>query len=288
MPRGYPLYFSAAPAAGRGYAIIGMAHVSGGYPLFYDATNEKGLSAAGLRYPDAVYSSPAPGADNIASFELIPWLLRRCSDVDEALALLSRTRVTDAAFSPELPPSPLHWLVADSRRSIVLEPEAHGLRIYDNPVGVLTNAPDFDFQMTNLAQYMALSENPPENRLAPEADLSVFSRGMGAIGLPGDMSSVSRFVRAVFAARKCTHARSVCQAFHILGSVEQLHGCVRVGEDYEYTRYTSCCETDRGIYHCRTYSRSRTVSVDMHRESLDGCELAVYPLPEEDEPRMLN
>ena len=100
-------------------------------------------------------------------------------------------------FAGKYPASSLHWLIADEKQSITVEMVEEGLRIYDNPVGVLTNNPPFDKQMFLLNNYMQLSPKQPENNLAPGV-LGTYSRGMGALGLPGDLSSTSRFVRAAF------------------------------------------------------------------------------------------
>ncbi len=103
------------------------------------------------------------------------------------------------------------------------------------------------------------------------------------MGLPGDLSSASRFVKAAFTKlNSCcgpSEAESVTQFFHILGSVEQQKGCVHMGEGkYEFTIYSSCCNVDKGIYYYTSYENSRITAVDMHKEDLEGKELAVYPM----------
>ena len=154
--------------------------------------------------------------------------------------------------------------------------------IYDNKVGVLTNNPPFNMQMFNLNNFMNITREEPLNRFSENVDLYVYSRGMGAIGLPGDLSSQSRFVRATF-----TKLNSVCgdnenesvsQFFHILDTVSQTRGCARVGEAFEITDYYSCCNTDKGIYYYKTYDNSQITAVDMHKEDLNSERLAIYPL----------
>lgn len=292
-PRRFPLPFRRMPAMPSHYALIGMATVADGYPLYYDATNEAGLSMAGLNFPgNAVYGPESGDRDNIAPFEFIPWVLGRCKSVAEARALLERLCLADISFSPQLPLAPLHWLIADRDESITVEPVAEGLRVHDNPVGVLTNNPPFDYQMTNLSNYMALSPRTPENRFAPSLSLRPYSRGMGGLGLPGDLSSVSRFVRAAFARAHSvcggSETESVGQFFHILAGVAHTRGCVLVDGQYEITLYTSCCSTDRGIYYYTTYGNSQITGVDMHREDLDGRALIAYPLIDEQQIRMQN
>ena len=294
MPRNYKQ--AGRRNLGNRYAMIGMAYVVEEYPLFYDAVNEKGLGMAGLLFAgNAVYSHEKKlKKDNIATFELIPWILGQCADVEEAKKQMGRIHLTDEAFSEHLPPSPLHWMIADRKKSIVVEAVAEGLKIYDNPVHVLTNNPTFDFQMMNLNRYMGLSAEEPVNTFAKEAGLLPYSRGMGAMGLPGDLSSTSRFVKAAFTRMNSvcgeSEEESVSQFFHILGAVCQQRGCVRIRSDrgktekavileaYEKTIYSSCCNATKGIYYYITYDNGCIMAVDMHKENLDGDKLVSYPI----------
>lgn len=283
-PRNFLFNFRKADNLKSHYAMIGIAAVVEGYPLYYDATNEKGLSMAGLNFPgNADYKPEANGKDNISPFEFIPWILGQCANVEEAVKLLNRINLVKINFSKELPLSPLHWIISDRDKSITVESVVDGLRIYDNLVGVLTNNPPFDMQMFNLNNYMGLSKRAPENNFAENIDFDIYSRGMGAIGLPGDLSSASRFVKAVFTKMNSisgdSESESISQFFHILGSVAQQRGCVLVGEDeYEITIYTSCCNTDKGIYYYTTYENSQISGVDMHKENLHGDKIITYPL----------
>ena len=282
LPREYPLRFRHCGALDRHYAIIGMAYVVGSDPLFYDGINEKGLGMAGLNFVgNARYFKPVQGFDNVAQFEFIPWILSRCATVREARGLLSRINLTDEAYSPQLPPAQLHWIIADRDEAITVESMSGGLKIYDNPVGVLTNNPPFDRQMLALSNYMSLSPRQPENRWG--IPLETYSRGMGALGLPGDLSSQSRFVRVAYTKMNSksgdSEEESVSQFFHILGSVDQQRGCCEVADGkYEITIYTSCCNASRGIYYYTTYDNHQICAVDMHRENLDGSELSRYAL----------
>lgn len=283
-PRKFPLRFRHMGNAENHYAIIGMAYVAGGYPLYYDAVNEKGLAAAGLNFVgNAHYNAYQEGKENVAQFEFIPWILSQCADVSQARKLLERINITDEPFSESLPVAQLHWIIADRNEAITVEAVSDGLKIYPNPVGVLTNNPPFDEQMFNLNNYMHLSPKPPVNRFSDRLELQTYSRGMGALGLPGDLSSQSRFVRAAFTKMNSlsgnSEEESVSQFFHILGSVDQQRGCCEVGEGkYEITIYTSCCNTDKGIYYYTTYDNHRITAVDMNKENLDADALVRYPL----------
>ena len=293
-PRNYPFKFRKKDTLETHYAMIGIAYVHEGYPLYYDATNEKGLSMAGLNFPKyADYKPEASEKDNIAPFEFIPWILGQCATIAEAKTLLERLNLLEEHYSRELPLSPLHWMIADRNSSIVVESVKEGLKIYENPVGVLTNSPTFDMQLFQLNNYMSLSPKAPQNHFSPDLNLQRYSNGMGAIGMPGDWSSQSRFVKAAF-----TKMNSVCgdsenenvsQFFHILGSVEHQRGCVDMGDNlYEITIYSSCCNTDKAIYYYRTYENNQITAVDMHRENLDGTQVISYPLLKESEIKWQN
>ncbi len=283
-PRKVPFPFRKMPMLEEHYAMIGMATVVDNYPLYYEATNEKGLSIAGLLFSGNAYYKPEmDGKENITPYELIPWLLGQCETIEDVKDKLTRINLVNIPFNERYPLSPLHWLLADREQSIVVESVKDGLRVYDNPVGVLTNNPTFDIQMFELNRYMALTTEEPTNTFSKELGLKTYSRGMGAIGLPGDLSSTSRFVKAVFTKMnsKCgeTESESISQFFHLLSSVEQQRGCVHMGEGkYEITLYSSCCNTDKGIYYYRTYENNQITAVDMHRENLEGDKVITYPL----------
>lgn len=283
-PRNYPFRFHNASVLDNHYAMIGMATVTDGYPLYYEATNENGLSMAGLNFPEmAVYLPEKPDMDNITPYEFIPWILGQCSTVPEARGLLQRLNLLDIPFSDALPLSPLHWIISDREQSITVEPLAEGLRVFDNPIGVLTNNPPFEFHLYNLRNYLNVSIDPAVNRFSEHFDICPYSNGMGGIGLPGDYSSSSRFVKAAFVKLNSISGEdeeeSVGQFFRILSSVAMPRGCVRLNkEKYEITVYSCCCNTDKGIYYYTTYNHSRIIGVDMHREDLNGSSPVSYPL----------
>ena len=293
-PRKYPFAFRHDGMPDTHYAIIGMAHVAGGYPLYYDAVNEKGLGMAGLNFVgNAVYAEVQDGKHNIAQFEFIPWILSRCADLKEAKETLADMNLVGTPFSEQFPTAQLHWMIADETGSIVVESMADGLKIHDNPVGVLTNNPSFEMQMFNLNNYMNLSPKSPKNNFSDELNLNMYSRGMGAIGLPGDLSSQSRFVRAAFVKTNSlsgeTESESVSQFFHILGAVEQQKGCCEVTDGkFEYTIYTSCCNGDKGIYYYTTYENHQITGVDMNKENLNSDKLICYPLIQGEQIKIQN
>ena len=283
-PRNYEFKFREVEDIKNHYAIIGMAYVSDNFPLYYDAINEKGLGMAGLNFPkNADYKEIDENKNNIAPFEFIPYILSQCSNIEDARNLLRNINIAKIDFSSELPVSPLHWIISDKEKSITVESVKEGLKIYDNPVGVLTNNPTFDMQMFNLNNYMYLSTEQPINSFSANLNLETYSRGMGGMGLPGDLSSASRFVKATFTKMNSksgdSESESISQFFHILGSVYQQRGLVHMGEGkYEITIYSSCCNMDKGIYYYTTYENGQITGIDMNKENLDSSELINYDL----------
>ncbi|MEE0944533.1 MAG: choloylglycine hydrolase [Clostridia bacterium] len=282
-PRNFPLKFRHNQTMVNHYAIIGMAYVVNDYPLYYDAINEKGVGIAGLNFPDnADYKEITNGKDNISSFEFIPWVLGRCKNLTEVKELIENVVITNEAFSKELLPTPLHWMICHNNKSIVVEQEKSGLKVYDNPVGILTNNPSFKYQLFWLNNYLNVTSNEANNRFCESISLEPYSNGMGGIGLPGDLSSASRFVRASFVKLNSTSGvsekESISQCFHILSSVEQQRGSVYLDGKYEITVYSSCCNLDKGIYYYKTYENHRISAVDMNKENLESDALISYPL----------
>ncbi len=293
-PRNYPFHFIEEGDIDNHYAIIGMAYVTENYPLYHDAINEKGLAMAGLNFVgNSYYNEKVEGKNNITQFEFIPWILSKCATVKEARNLIQTINLLNTPFNENLPIAELHYIVSDRTETITVEPLKEGIKIYENPVGVLANNPTFDMQMFELNNYMNLSTKEPQNTFSKNIDLKAYSRGMGAIGLPGDLSSQSRFVRASFVKMNSIspegEKESVSQFFHILNSVDQQRGCCNLGDGkYEITIYTSCCNTNKGIYYYTAYDNHQITAVDMHKENLDSNELVRYPTIKEEQIRLQN
>ncbi|MBQ7446821.1 MAG: choloylglycine hydrolase [Eubacterium sp.] len=288
-PRNYCFDFRRKGAMRNHYAMIGTAYVADQYPLYYEAVNEKGLGMAGLNFEgNAHYFEESADKDNISPFELIPWILSQCETTADARVLLEKINLVNIPFSEQLPLSPLHWIIADKDQSITVESVKDGLKVYDNPVGVMTNNPPFDKQLFSLNNYRHLQTTNPENTFGPSLELDAYSRGMGGIGLPGDLSSQSRFARVAFtkmnSLSKDDEMSSVSQFFHILESVAQQRGLCNLGDGkYEITIYTSCFNTRTGVQYYNCYDNHQISRVDMHKEDLDGKDLVRYPLITEEQ-----
>ncbi|MCH3996528.1 choloylglycine hydrolase [Lactobacillus sp.] len=284
-PRNYDFKFRKMPELKQHYAMVGIALNAGGYPLYFDAANEKGLGMAGLNYPgNATYYDVKDGKDNVASFEFIPWILGQCATVEEAKKLLAKINIADINFSEKMVASKLHWLIADKTgTSIVVETDKDGMHVYDNPVGCLTNNPQFPKQLFNLNNYADVSAAMPKNKFSDQVKMDGYSRGLGSRNLPGGMDSESRFVRVAFnkynAPVSDSEEENVDTYFHILHSVEQQKGLDQVGPDaFEYTIYSDGINLDKGIFYYTTYTNKQINVVDMNKENLDSSDLITYDM----------
>lgn len=290
VPRGYELSFLHEQVI-PSHAIIGACHISNGVPLFYDATNEHGLCMAGLNFPKlASYNEVKAGQINVASFELIPFILRQCRSCKSAISLLKRINITNDAFSSELKPTPLHWLMADMECAYVIEPTNDGLKIYENPLRVLTNAPEFSYHLANVCNYKSLSSYDKDSTLSNSLELQSYSNGMGAIGLPGDFSSASRFIRAVFAREHASFdSDEIGRFFSILNTVFIPLGCVKTDTGRDFCSiYVSCINAESGSYYFSTYGSKRIQCVRMNDVNLNSSELFSYNMSRCSEYKFLN
>ena len=283
-PRQFPLQFHKMPALETHQAIIGMASVAEGYPLYAEGVNESGVYMAGLNFPGHAYYPPEGGAgEALAPYELIPWLLGTCKTAAEAAEQMRRIPLLGVPFGPNMPLAPLHWHIADRHGAFVAEPMEDGVKVYPDPVGVLTNNPPFPFHRTNLTQYRGLSAAQLDNTLDPALELPTFGQGMGAMGLPGDWSPASRYIRTAFCRRNsvCENSEesSVSQFFHLLDTVAMPRGAVRTPEgNCDITRYSCCINTATGTYYYKTYDNCAITAVALTEERRAGDRLLEFPL----------
>lgn len=284
-PRNFLLPMKLQPTFNVRYAMIGMANVTDGYPLYAEAVNEKGLCMAGLYFPqNAHYSQTVKNSANaVAPYELIPYVLGQCDSVAQAESLLSETEIADVAFTENLPVAPLHWIVSDRNRSIVAEFTDEGRKIYANGYGVLTNNPPFPFHTENIRQYLNLSAENTTGGFGDRLSASYFGEGMGAIGLPGDFSSASRFVRTVFLKymSDCDTDTLSCvsQVMHILDSVAMVRGSVVTFRRlYDITRYSCCIDATNADYYYKTYSDNSITKVSLTDNRKNQSSLEILPL----------
>ena len=244
------------------YAFCGVNSFD--YPHIMDGINEKGLYVGLFYFPGyAEYEQSSDTSQSLAPWELGTWILSNCASIDHIQEQLSKIHVIPVV-APELAiVPPLHYIVTDSKgNSIVIEYVKGTCTIHKNEIGVFTNSPAFDWHMTNLKNYINLSPiNVAPLDLAGHV-LTGFGQGTGFLGLPGDFTSPSRFVRATAFLKSAIHPataqEAIKDAFHILNSFDIPRGAVREAQKngnhiYEQTQFTSVADLKNLIFYFHTY-----------------------------------
>lgn len=293
-PRNYEFNLRKQECFKTKYAMIGMATVQDNYPLYAEACNEKGLAIAGLNFTkNAYYEEEKREKINITPFELIPWILGNFATIEELKKVIQNINLINIHFKQNLPLTDLHWMISDEKESIVLEQMKEGLKIYSNPIGILTNNPPFSYHLMNINNYLNITPRVVENRFSSKISLKAYSKGMGAIGLPGDNSSASRFIRAAFnklnSITNTDEESSVSQFFHILDSVAMVKGS-SITEDnkYETTTYSCCFNTTKSIFYYKTYNNNQITAIKMNEKNINSKELIIYELIEKPQIKYIN
>ena len=293
-PRNYDFNLKNEPNIKTKYAMIGMAAVVHDYPLYAEASNEKGLCIAGLDFKNnAHYTDVKAEKINIAPYELVPWVLGNYANINELKNIITNINLIDVPYSKDMPLTPLHWMISDEKGCLVIEQTKEGLKVYSNPIRVLTNNPIFPYHLENIKNYLNLTSGIAENRFSDKIQLKAYSNGMGAIGLPGDSSSASRFIRAAFnkmnSASEYNEEASVSQFFHILDSVVVIRGTTKTETNkYNITNYSSCINASKGIYYYKTYDNSQITAVQMTEKNINSNKLSIYELIEKQQIKYLN
>lgn len=293
-PRNYEFKLKNKTTINTKYAMIGMATVMDSYPLYAEATNEKGLSMAGLYFPqNAHFFDEDESKLNLTPYELIPYFLGLYSSVKQVKEDILKLNITNIPFSKNLPITELHWMISDGNDCIVIEQMKEGLKVYDNPIGVLTNNPPFDYHLANLNNYSNLTPYNEKSKFSDKIDLHQYGQGMGAIGLPGDTSPASRFVRAAFNKLNSVcnddEKSSVTQFFHILDSVAMIQGATITKEGKnDITTYSCCMNTSKGIYYYKTYTNNQITAIKMMEEEINKKDISIYNLIEEQQIKYEN
>ena len=266
------------------YAVLGMGTIFDDYPTFADGMNEKGLGCAGLNFPVYVSYSKEDieGKTNIPVYNFLLWVLANFSSVEEVKEALKNANIVDIPISENIPNTTLHWMISDiTGKSIVVEQTKEKLNVFDNNIGVLTNSPTFDWHVANLNQYVGLRYNQvPEFKLGDQS-LTALGQGTGLVGLPGDFTPASRFVRVAFLRdamiKNDKDSIDLIEFFHILNNVAMVRGSTRtIEEKSDLTQYTSCMCLEKGIYYYNTYENNQINAIDINKENLDGNEIKTY------------
>ena len=243
------------------YSFVGTGRNLNGY-VFVDGVNEHGVSAAALYFAGQAHYADAAvdGMVNLAPPELIMWVLGNVKSVAELGDRLSELNITEAAAPLLNIVVPLHWIISDqSGTTYVLEQEDDGMHFIKNPVGVMTNTPDFNWHLKNLSNYVQLQPTPHPDRQYGDLNVSAFGPGTGALGMPGDYTSVSRFVRTVFMREHtdavATDAEAINALSHMLNSVEIPKGVkIKADGSTDYTQYRAYMSMNEPAFYMQPYA----------------------------------
>jgi choloylglycine hydrolase len=288
VPRGYARTGS-TPDGKEGlkwrtkYASLGAN--GAGLPFIFDGLNERGLAVGSFYFPTTAGFMPYSAADagkTIAPWEVGSWILENFATVEEVKANIGKITVAEVVFKEWGFVPPVHYVVHDvSGKSIVIEYVGGKLHVHENPLGVMTNSPTFDWHMTNLRNYVNFSlTNVPPVQVGP-IKLLPFGQGSGMLGLPGDFTPPSRFVRAVAFSQSTlpskTGTDAVLQAFHVLNNFDLPKGALREDEKdshgnilADYTVWTSANDLKAKQFYFRTYQNSQIRMVDLTKMNLDA------------------
>ena len=287
-PRNYEFKLKVGGSLKTKYAIIGMATVVDDTPLYAEAANEKGLAMAGLNFPgNSCLFDPKEGKLNLAMYELVPYFLGKYSSIDELKEDVDNLNIINIPFKENMPDGQMHYMISDKERSIVVEQTKEGLKVYDNPYNVMTNNPPFQYHLTNINNYLNLNPKVEGTSFQNKLNLKPYGEGMAFIGLPGDNSPSSRFVRATYnlANSVCDEDEnsSIAQFFHILDSVSMVKGStISKNDTYDLTTYTCCINLDKGIYYYKTYENNQINAVKLTSENMNNDSISRYALNEKE------
>lgn len=284
------------------YASVGMN--AKGLPIIVDGLNEKGLAVGTFYFPSfAGYMpyKPADAKNTIGPWELGSWLLDQFANVDEVKQNIGSVNVSGAVLGALGFCPPCHYIEHDaSGGCIVLEYVDGKLNVHDNPLGVITNSPTFDWHMINLRNYVNCSDTnwgtKTLKRATPPVDLAPLGQGTGMLGLPGDMTPPSRFVRAVAFAQTVlpslvtTGLDAVLQAFHVLNNFDIPKGAARDQPEEgssnvaaDYTLWTSANDLAAKRFYFRSYRNSQIRMVDLMRVNLKAKDIYTFNVYDQEE-----
>ena len=288
IPRGEELQ-SYTPTGANGlrfkarYGVVGLAVVE--REFIAEGINEVGLSAGLFFFPRygsyEAYDS-AYDAHTLADLQVVQWLLTQCATIDEVKSAVERVRIVGLEKT-----AVVHWRIGDpTGRQVVMEIVDGKVCFYDNRVGVLTNAPGYEWQVANLENYVNLRPGSAANLTLGEVTLEPLGGSSAMLGLPGDFTPPSRFVRAAFfrntAPRRATGIETVLQAFHLLNNFDVPIAIENPTDPSlpSATQWTSAIDlTSRTVYYKTAYN-SAIRSIALANIDFDNVTYASYPLDE--------
>ncbi|WP_414732683.1 linear amide C-N hydrolase [Acetobacterium carbinolicum] len=276
------------------YAMMGIGRNLGTY-LFADGLNEAGLSCASLYFPGyAEYNdSVIPKKTNLAPHEIVGWLLTNFSTLEEVKAAIPQLNIVSTPLKLMNVITPLHWIITDKKGdTLVIEPTKDGIIIYENPLGVMTNSPDFNWHLTNIRNYIGVSPNKTGPIQLNGMTFNPFGGGSGTFGLPGDYTPPSRFLRALFGREAInpieTEEECINAAFHILASVDIPKGSVITDEGIDFTQYTACMVCNTGSYYFKTYDNNQIARACLFNEDFEAAQPRVWGITKKQQYHQLN
>lgn len=295
IPRKFPLV-SEVDQTERSvnYAMMGIGRNLGTY-IFADGLNETGLACASLYFPGyAEYNDSAiPGKTNLAPHEIVGWLLTNFSTLEEVKAAIPQLNIVSTPLKLMNVITPLHWIITDKTgNTIVIEPMKGGIMIHDNPLGVMTNSPDFNWHLTNIRNYIGVSPNKTGPIQLNGMTFSPFGAGAGSFGLPGDFTPPSRFLRALFGREAINPINNeeecISAAFHILASVDIPKGSVITDDGIDFTQYTACMVCNTGTYYYKTYDNNQIARACLFNEDFEAKDPKVWDILQKQQYNQLN
>lgn len=283
------------------YASLGANGV--GLPYLFDGLNEKGLAVGSFYFPTTagyMKFNPGEASRTIAPWQVGSWILENFANVEEVKHSIGSVTVAEVVFKQWGFVPPIHYVVHDaSGKSIVIEYVDGKLHIHDNVLGVMTNSPTFDWHMTNLRNYVNFSmTNLPPAKVG-SLTLIGFGQGTGMLGMPGDFTPPSRFVRAVAYSTSVLPAKTgdeaVLQAFHILNNFDIPKGSLREDQKdahgnviADYTLWTSASDLKARRFYFRTHENSQIRSIDLMKMPLDAKSISTISMKGPEVIRSLN
>ncbi len=285
IPRNYEYINMSTKATEKvKYAIIGMITMIENHPMICDGLNEKGLAIAGLNFPTYCKweDSLVEGKINLPAYDFMLWVLSNFESIEDLKKEVLNVNLMSTRISEQVPPPCLHWIVTDvTGKSIVIEKTADSYKVYDNYVGILGNSPTFDWHVTNLRQYIGLVPEQVTEGTWSLQHLLALGQGVGAVGIPGDWTPASRFVRTAFlrhtALANDADKLNIMDFFHILNNVAMVRGSVRTPQNMsDITQYTACMNQEKGLYYYNTYNNNVLNVIDMHKEDLNAKDVKLF------------
>ncbi len=266
------------------YGYTGMAVLGFGEPILVDGVNSAGLMGALLYFPEyAVYEEAAkPGSTAVHPGRLLAWLLSRCTGVEEAVEELSRITLVDEPIQGK--PLPAHYILSDrTGEAVIIEPDADGLSIHRNTIGVLTNSPGYLWHRTNLRNFVGVTNLPKAPQTIAGHEIREFGERLGGgSGLPGDYSSPSRFVRLAFMKEFAVPGRDepdgVSRMFRAFAPVDIPEGLAKADPNYDVYEQTLCTSVmcaESGVYYFAPAQNRRISAV---RLPAQGREMEYFDL----------